>query len=103
MYNNHYMKRVSLACMLFTGILLLHSCEPAKKSGNTDYTYLEEISIQQLQDGYQDGTFTIEQVVTDYLKRIEDIDRSGPSLNSIIYVNPKAIEYRKQWIWRLAY
>lgn len=90
------MKRVSLACMLFTGILLLHSCEPAKKSGNTDYTYLEEISIQQLQDGYQDGTFTIEQVVTDYLKRIEDIDRSGPSLNSIIYVNPKAIEVARQ-------
>jgi len=48
-----------------------------------------------LQVGYQKSTFTIEQVVKDYLQRIEDLDKNGPALNSIIYVNPNAIEIAK--------
>jgi len=90
------MKRYSLTSLLFTGILLLHSCQPKTEPVTSDYDYLEEITIQQLQTGYKQGTFTIERVVNDYLKRIEDFDRQGPSLNSIIYVNPEAIETARQ-------
>jgi amidase len=89
------MKRISLASLLIT-LLLLHSCESPKEPVRSGYAYLEEITLQQLHDGYQEGTFTIEKVVTDYLKRIEDLDKAGPGLNSIMFVNPKALEVARQ-------
>ena len=91
------MKRITLADLSFISILLLHSCQqPKEPVATSTYEYLEEITLQQLQQGYKQGTFTIETVVADYLKRIEDLDKNGPALNSIIYVNPKALEIAKQ-------
>jgi amidase len=91
----HYpMKRIGFIS-LFMAILLLHSCKQPKGPLTTEYQYLEEITIQQLQTGYQQGTFTIEKVVGDYLKRIEDFDKAGPGLNSVIHVNTQAIEVAK--------
>lgn len=88
------MKKVySLYLLVFAFAL---SCQPAAKETTPDYAYLEEISIRQLQEGYAKGTFTIEQVVSDYLARIEAIDKSGPTINSIIFVNPKALDLAKE-------
>lgn len=53
---------------------------------------LQEITVRQLQQGYQDGRFTITDVVKGYLNRIEAVDRSGPRLNSILCVNPDALK-----------
>ncbi|TXH30764.1 MAG: amidase [Cyclobacteriaceae bacterium] len=79
--------------ILFLAGIILLACEPSKeKKSEPAYQYLEEMTIPQLQVGYQTSTFTIEQVVKDYLQRIEDLDKNGPALNSIIYVNPNAIE-----------
>lgn len=81
--------------LFITGILLL-ACESSlKKESEPAHAYLVEKTIPQLQVGYQKSTFTIEQVVKDYLQRIDEIDKSGPMLNSIIYVNPNAIEIAK--------
>lgn len=91
------MKRITLAGLSFLSILFLHSCQqPKEPMAANRYQYLEEITLQQLQDGYKQGTFTIEQVVTDYLKRIEDLDKSGPGLNSIMFINAQAIETAKR-------
>lgn len=93
------MKRSSLASLLCIAILFTYSCQSPREEGitvETDTAYLVEITLQQLQVGYQKGTYTIEKVVSDYLQRIEDIDKNGPGLNSIIYVNPKALEEAKQ-------
>jgi len=85
------MNRSKLLRIVFIGFIL-HSCEPVRQeSVKVDHAYLEEITFQQLQQGYADGTYTIEKVVTDYLQRIEDLDKNGPALNSIIYVNPNAV------------
>jgi amidase len=59
-------------------------------------TYLEEMTIAQLQQGYKEGKFTISQVVTDYLSRIEAIDKKGPALNSIICINPDAVQIAQE-------
>lgn len=75
--------------------IFLISCEPPQKEASNT-SYLEEITVRQLQEGYANGTFTIEQVVGDYLKRVEDIDKNGPAINSLIYINPKALELAKQ-------
>ena len=52
---------------------------------------LEEISVRQLRQGYQEGRFTVVQAVQGYLQRIEAIDRNGPMLNSILRLNPDAL------------
>ncbi len=65
-------------------------------TGGTDYSWLEEITIQELQQGYRDKKFTVSEVVSAYLSRIEDIDNNGPALNSIIMVNPDALQIAEE-------
>lgn len=86
------MKRFCYTSLYLLAFVLNFSCQPTAKETTNKYTYLEEITIRQLQEGFEKGTFTSEQVVNDYLARIEAIDNEGPAINSIILVNPKAVE-----------
>ncbi|MFX0108243.1 MAG: amidase [Candidatus Hodarchaeota archaeon] len=52
---------------------------------------MKEFSILQLQEKMESGELTSRRIVEMYLKRIEEIDRSGPKLNSIIELNPNAL------------
>jgi len=52
---------------------------------------LEEIMIAELQKKMQNGEESAVSITQAYLNRIEQIDRSGPYLNSIIELNPDAI------------
>ena len=82
--------------VLFTSMMLfLLMCKSpvGKKDMQPDRTsYLEEMTISQLQKGYKEGKFTISQVVADYLSRIGAIDKNGPGLNSLICINPDALQ-----------
>jgi amidase len=51
---------------------------------------LEEATIAGLQQRMQQGQDTSRSLVDKYLARIEAVDRSGPSLHSVIEVNPEA-------------
>jgi amidase len=51
---------------------------------------LDEITIAELSEGMQSGKYTSQSVVEKYLERIEAIDKQGPSVNSVIEVNPDA-------------
>ncbi len=84
--------RPVLACFSSL-IFLLAACTPAGRKTQSDYPgkWLEEITVTQLQRGYKEKKFTVKDVVTAYLDRIEAIDRNGPCLNSIICINPEAI------------
>ena len=52
---------------------------------------LDEATAAQLQDWMSSGRYTARQVAELYLRRIEEIDRSGPALHSVIEVNPDAL------------
>ena len=52
---------------------------------------LEELTISELQDGMKSGRFTARSLVRKYLDRIDDVDKNGPALNSVIEINPDAI------------
>src|SRR5919198_6764700 len=52
---------------------------------------LEEATIADLQQRMQSGRETARSLVEKYLARIEQIDRSGPSLHSVIETNPEAL------------
>ncbi|ATC64765.1 amidase [Nibricoccus aquaticus] len=49
---------------------------------------IEEITIADLHAAYRDGRTTVRQVVEAHLVRIEAYDQQGPTINSIITVNP---------------
>lgn len=53
---------------------------------------LDEISVAELQDGMKSGKYSSRAIVEKYLERVESIDRRGPGLNSIIELNPDALE-----------
>ena len=51
---------------------------------------LEEVTIAELQQGLQSGKYTSKALVEKYTDRINDIDRRGPTLRSVIELNPDA-------------
>lgn len=53
---------------------------------------IEELTIADMHAHLKDGSLTVRGLVEAYIERIEAIDRSGPALNSIITVNPIALE-----------
>jgi amidase len=52
---------------------------------------LEEVDIPQLQELLSRGRLSAVGLTKKYLARIEEIDRGGPSLNSVIELNPDAL------------
>lgn len=84
---------------LITIILIFTGCQtPSNKTkpGEADNSWLEELTIVQLQQGYKDGKFTITDVVSAYIDRIIEIDKNGPGLNSIIEINPDALQIAEE-------
>ena len=51
---------------------------------------LDEVTIADLQQGLQSGKYTAKSLVEKYTDRINDIDRRGPTLRSVIELNPDA-------------
>jgi amidase len=63
----------------------------AETSDSSVPTFLNEVTIAQLQKMMTSGSLTSVQLVTYYLQRIAKLDRSGPFVNSIIELNPDAV------------
>ena len=55
-------------------------------------TQFNEFTIAQLQDAMTDGHLTSERLTRYYLDRIFALDQNGPGVNSVIELNPDAIE-----------
>jgi len=51
---------------------------------------LDELSISELQQGLQSGKYSAKSLVEKYVERINDLDRRGPTLRSVIELNPDA-------------
>ena len=78
------------------GIILLMTIGSCRNESQKPATAIEpfrfaEYTIDQLQQGYKNGDFTVTYVVQAYLDRIKAIDDSGPMLNAVIQVNPDAL------------
>lgn len=73
--------------------LVFLACQKQSKFDQLD---LEEITITELSEGYENGSFTIEDVTSAYLERISEKDQNGPKLNSMLFINPDALELAKE-------
>lgn len=61
-----------------------------------DHFELSELSISELQDQMKTGKYSSESITKIYLNRIENIDKKGPKINSIIELNPDALNIAKR-------
>jgi amidase len=52
---------------------------------------LDEITIDDLQKAFQSGQYSSRSLTEKYLARIQEIDKAGPMLNSVIELNPEAL------------
>lgn len=93
MIRKHFLTPFKILFLLLP--LLQISCQSPSKNGpapEEDSFRLLEMDITQIQQGYKDGSFTIQEVVQAYLDRMDELDKNGPALNSIILVNPDALQ-----------
>ena len=81
----------------------LSACSAGERGDKTSAAYptpgsfeLEEKTISDLVGAMQSGEMTAEGIVELYSMRIEEIDRSGPELRSVIELNPDALEIARE-------
>jgi amidase len=80
---------VSVAAMALLYVLRGHGQSGKDKTEPFD---IMETTIGQVHTAYKSGKLTAHQLVQAYLDRINAYDKQGPKINSIITLNPKALE-----------
>lgn len=83
--------RSLLVPLLLTGAVNM----AAISSTNATTLDLTTATVAQLNTAMASGKVTSEQLVSLYLKRIAAYDKNGPAINSVITLNPKALETAK--------
>ena len=96
MSNRHTSHNMRLLHNFFLLLLLFPHCRPVADSGGSPDIDLMQLTTGQLQEGYLRGEYTVTRIVQAHLDCIEAIDRNGPVLNSVLYLNPRAMEVAAQ-------
>src|SRR5467141_1217139 len=77
-----------LVAALSAGLSLGHAQE--RKDGAP--FHIMETTIDDIHAAFKSGKLTTRQLVQGYLDRIAAYDKQGPTINSIITINPNALE-----------
>jgi amidase len=90
---NHPSRRGFLSAGLAAGLAsaLLSEGGEATASEHLEFD-LGEVTIAQLQEGMQSGKWTATSLTESYILRINMLDRKGPTLKSVIELNPESID-----------
>ena len=77
---------------MYPALAAARAIPPSPKLAPAPAFELEEVTIAELQDGLKSGKYTARSLTEEYLARIDALDRHGPSVNSVIEVNPDALD-----------
>jgi len=100
MQRRNFIKTTSLAGITLSA-LSLNACKlPPSEQSKDDQPYdpkadhfeLNEATIDELQQKMASNEYTSHSITQLYLNRINDIDKSGPKLNTVIALNPNALD-----------
>ncbi|MDB5010288.1 MAG: amidase [Mucilaginibacter sp.] len=99
MHRRSFLKTGSLAGLTLSAVgvgtsnLMAESKNESHGSSNdiADSFPLKEMTITELQQKMQSKVYTSRSITEMYLKRIAEIDKSGPKLNAVIELNPDAL------------
>jgi len=90
------MKSIQIALISMTALMVISCAQTTSEESLYDLLKLEEVTIDELRSGYENGDFTIAQVTQAYLDRIEAIDKNGPALNAVLTINPGAMKVAEE-------
>jgi amidase len=80
---------------LFSGVALATVTNLAEsaavKASPPPASELDELTTRELQSGMTSGKYTAHSITRTYLGRLEEIDKRGPAINSVIELNPEAL------------
>ncbi|MCK4921721.1 MAG: amidase [Bacteroidales bacterium] len=100
MKRRSFLQSSALGAAALTAIPLTSCGTKEKKNtvpvSEVDDFELNEKSVDELQTMMVDNTISSEEIVQLYLDRIEAVDKNGPSLNSVMEINPDALEQARQ-------
>ncbi|MCI0606304.1 hypothetical protein L0156_25235 [bacterium] len=93
MKRREFLQTSAMACAFAIANPILSKFNTAAEEPSTISSLfeLEEATFGQLQEAMQSGSLTAKSITEAYLARIEQIDRKGPSINSVIEINPDAL------------
>ncbi|MEL7120607.1 MAG: amidase, partial [Bacteroidota bacterium] len=83
------MKKHPFVFALMSSILIFFSCENQPQNTTSIGIKLEELTVAQIHQAYNDGDYTAEELVAAYLERIAQKDSI---LNAITVLNPDAVD-----------
>ena len=83
-------KLTHICAFISLSIIFNYSCTKNESFILNEPSFIEEISIKEIQIGYQNNRYTVNDIVSTYIDRIKSVDQSGPNLNSILTINPDA-------------
>ncbi|MGI8896912.1 MAG: amidase [Pyrinomonadaceae bacterium] len=97
MKRRDFLQKGALATALAISKPVIASANPdAAAAADSSEPYPEtfefdELTIAELQEGMKSGKLSARTMTRKYLERIEDIDKRGPAINSVIEINPDAM------------
>jgi len=86
-------KGLKRANLIFLSIILLFTMFTISNVTAAEAFRFEEITVDELMEGYEKGEYTVEEVVTAYLERIEQYE---PMYNAFTIMNPNIIEEARE-------
>lgn len=100
MNRRNFLKKSSIAGLISTAGIpanaMLISSSSDTNTSPEDHFELNEVTIAQLQSKMENGQLSAKSLTKKYLKRIAEIDKSGPKLNAVIELNPDALAIAAQ-------
>lgn len=84
---------IRFSILTFLAVVLIAGCDRTDTGHEFE---LDEITVAELNQAYDSGKYSAEDVVTLYLSRIESLNKQGPRLNAIISLNPDALKIARE-------
>ncbi len=91
----HHLTMLLLVAVLLVAPMSSYADRPLE-TPTAETFELTEATISEIQAAMERGILTAEELVLQYLKRIEAYDQQGPSINSIITINENAVEIARE-------
>lgn len=81
-----------LSIFLFLTLLIFSQCSEESAYQPKPIMLDDEVTIDQIHSAFENAEYNVRDLVHFYLERIKAIDQAGPNLNSVLTINPNAME-----------
>ena len=92
MWTRHAAHQFTIGTLLSGALAVLAACTSADQDPRHAPGRIVELTIARIHGAMQAGELTSRQLVEAYLARINAYDKRGPALNTIVTLNPRALE-----------